>query len=90
MPKSERPARLLYECGVSFCHSFARSDANPALQQQIDKLSEPTASGFDRAATIDQCLAGISKLASEVKDASPYLPGYDQRMYTEVRKEAFI
>ena len=33
---------------------------------------------------MDHCLAGIDRLSHEVKDASGYIPAYDQRTYGEV------
>lgn len=38
-----------------------------------------------RPEAIDACLAAISQLSDVVKDASSYLPAYDQRSYSEVR-----
>lgn len=40
----------------------------------------------ERPDAIDHCLAGISRLSSEVKDASSYIPAYDQRTYGEAIK----
>ena len=40
-------------------------------------------SGGERNDAVDFCLTGISKLTHEVKDASSYLPAYDQRTYSE-------
>lgn len=40
--------------------------------------------GSDRNDAIDQCLAGIDRLSHEVKDASSYIPAYDQRSYSQV------
>lgn len=42
--------------------------------------------GGERNDAIDHCLAGIAYLSSEVKDASSYLPAYDQRTYAEAIK----
>ncbi|KAK5018805.1 tubulin binding cofactor C-domain-containing protein [Cryomyces antarcticus] len=55
-----------------------------ALQEQIDRLAATSVSGGERADATDHCLAGISRLSDEVKDASSYLPAYDQRTYSEV------
>ncbi|KAI5806347.1 tubulin binding cofactor C-domain-containing protein [Geopyxis carbonaria] len=35
-----------------------------------------------RPAVIDQCLASITEFSDRIKDASPYLPAYDQRAYS--------
>lgn len=45
----------------------------------------PTFAG-ERNDAIDHCLAGIARLSAEVKDASSYVPAYDQRTYTEAIK----
>lgn len=45
-----------------------------------------SASLTERPDAIDHCLAGISRLSSEVKDASSYIPAYDQRTYGEAIK----
>lgn len=42
-------------------------------------------SGGERHDAVDFCLSGIAKLTNEVKDASSYLPAYDQRTYSDVR-----
>lgn len=42
-------------------------------------------SGGERNEAIDNCLAGINRVALDVQDASSYLPAYDQRTYSEVR-----
>lgn len=54
-----------------------------ALGAQIEKLQVVDASA--RPEAIDACLAAISQLSDVVKDASSYLPAYDQRSYSEVR-----
>ncbi|KIX00777.1 uncharacterized protein Z518_09842 [Rhinocladiella mackenziei CBS 650.93] len=55
-----------------------------ALQEQMDRLAETALVGGERSDAADHCLAGITRLSSEVKDASGYLPAYDQRTYAEV------
>lgn len=42
--------------------------------------------GGERSDAIDHCLAGIARLSAEVKDASVYVPAYDQRTYAEAIK----
>ena len=42
--------------------------------------------GGERNDAIDHCLAGIARLSAEVKDASSYVPAYDQRTYAEAIK----
>jgi hypothetical protein len=56
----------------------------PAFQEQMEGLSQMSASGTERNEAIDQCLAAIDKLSHDVKDASSYLPAYDQRTYSQV------
>src|SRR4051794_29073173 len=51
----------------------------------MDKIADFSLVGGERADATDHCLAGIARLANEVKDASQYLPAYDQRTYSEVR-----
>lgn len=41
-------------------------------------------SGGERNDAVDHCLAGIDRLSHEVKDASSYIPAYDQRTYSQV------
>jgi len=47
-------------------------------------LGDTSVVGGERADAIDHCLAGIARLSDAVKDAAAYLPGYDQRQYSEV------
>ena len=56
-----------------------------ALQDQMSRLTDTALIGGERVDATDHCLAGIARLASEVRDASTYLPSYDQRTYAEVR-----
>ena len=55
-----------------------------ALQEQMARLADTALIGGERSDATDHCLAGIARLSSEVKDASSYLPTYDQRTYAEV------
>lgn len=54
------------------------------LQTQVHSLEH--ASGGGRNESIDHCLAGIDQLSREVKDASSYIPAYDQRAYSQTIK----
>lgn len=54
------------------------------LEAQIKRLQLVDVSARPKA--IDACLAAISQLSDVVKDASSYLPAYDQRSYSEVRE----
>ncbi|KAF2827245.1 tubulin-specific chaperone-like protein c [Ophiobolus disseminans] len=65
-----------------FFRSFQHDVA--ALQEQIDRLN--TIPGNERNEAVDQCLAGIDRLSHEVKDASCYIPAYDQRTYSQTIK----
>ncbi|KAF2267675.1 TBCC-domain-containing protein [Lojkania enalia] len=57
-----------------------------ALQQQMDRLNSTAYSGGERNYAVDHCLAGIERLSHEVKDASSYVPAYDQRTYADAIK----
>lgn len=57
---------------------------SPALQEQMDNLVLTPLVGGEWTDAVDHCLAGIARLSSEVKDASSYIPTYDQRIYGEV------
>ncbi|KAF2427722.1 hypothetical protein EJ08DRAFT_592639 [Tothia fuscella] len=57
-------------------------DQLAAIQTQIDSLSDPTLAINDRNKEVDASLASIAKLSHEVKDASSYIPAYDQRTYS--------
>ncbi|KAF3004780.1 hypothetical protein E8E13_002193 [Curvularia kusanoi] len=57
-----------------------------ALQDQMDRLNTIAPGGGERNDAIDHCLAGIDRLSHEVKDASHYIPAYDQRTYSEAIK----
>ncbi len=50
----------------------------------MDRVGDTALIGGERTDAVDHCLAGISRLSKEVKDASGYLPAYDQRTYSEV------
>ncbi|RVX75198.1 hypothetical protein B0A52_00550 [Exophiala mesophila] len=52
----------------------------------MDRLGDTALIGGERSDATDHCLAGITRLSSEVKDASGYLPAYDQRTYAEAIK----
>lgn len=55
-----------------------------ALERQIQNLKDKTVSDSERAKRVNQTLAVIARLSKEVKDASSYVPSYDQRLYSEV------
>ncbi|KAL1990132.1 hypothetical protein VTN49DRAFT_5971 [Thermomyces lanuginosus] len=57
-----------------------------ALQEQMDRLADTSLVGGERSDATDHCLAGIARLSNEVKDASSYIPTYDQRIYAEAIK----
>jgi len=50
----------------------------------MEKLAHTALAGGERNDAVDHCLAGIARLSHEVKDASSYIPAYDQRTYGEV------
>ncbi|KAK2827788.1 hypothetical protein FQN49_007341 [Arthroderma sp. PD_2] len=53
------------------------------LQEKISCLPTTPTIGGEQVDAADYCLAGISRLSDEVKDASSYIPSYDQRVYSE-------
>ncbi|KAL1654359.1 hypothetical protein SLS61_002959 [Didymella pomorum] len=57
-----------------------------ALQEQMERLNSLATGGGERNDAVDHCLAGIDRLSHEVKDASSYIPAYDQRTYSEAIK----
>ncbi|KAL2263254.1 hypothetical protein VTK26DRAFT_7601 [Humicola hyalothermophila] len=68
-----------------FHRQFQSSAA--ALQEQIVQLSSFAAVGGERQDAVEHILSSISRLSSELADASAdYLPAYDQRTYSDVIK----
>ena len=61
-----------------------------ALQDQMARLGDTALIGGERKDATDHCLAGITRLSSEVKDASQLLPSYDLRTYSEVSQSAVM
>ncbi|KAK7899888.1 hypothetical protein LTR67_003634 [Exophiala xenobiotica] len=57
-----------------------------ALQEQMGRLAHTAVTGGERSDAADHCLAGITRLSNEVKDASGNIPPYDQRTYAEAIK----
>ncbi|RMD44715.1 hypothetical protein DV735_g246, partial [Chaetothyriales sp. CBS 134920] len=56
------------------------------LQSQIDRLADLPTVGGERSDAAEHCLAAISRLSTEVQEASSYLPPYDQRTYAAAIK----
>ncbi|MCJ1483777.1 hypothetical protein MMC06_003945 [Schaereria dolodes] len=52
-----------------------------ALREQIRRLEDTGLIGGERNDAVEHCLAGISRFSNEVRDASSYVPAYDQRIY---------
>lgn len=52
----------------------------------MERLADTALAGGERNDAVDHCLAGIARLSHEVKDASNYIPAYDQRTYAEAIK----
>ena len=50
----------------------------------MERLSNTALAGGERNDAVAHCLAGIARLSQEVKDASSYVPAYDQKTYAEV------
>lgn len=57
------------------------------LHNQIDGLAAPDQSLTERKAQTEAALAGITKLAASLADASSGLPAYDQRSYNQSIRE---
>lgn len=66
------------------CRTDQASSQSLALQEQMDRLADTSLVAGERSDAADHCLAGIARLSNEVKDASSYIPTYDQRIYAEV------
>lgn len=80
---------LLSQCrrGVAHCGAFLITNFTllfTALQDQMGRLENTALVGGERVDAAEHCLAGIARLSNEVKDASGYIPNYDQRLYAEV------
>lgn len=56
-----------------------------ALQDDIANLGNIAVTGGERRDATDHILAGISRLTTEVSDASEYAPPRDQMIYNQVR-----
>ena len=56
----------------------------------MNRLADTSLVGGERSDATDHCLAGIARLSNEVKDASSYIPTYDQRIYDEVGLGVYI
>lgn len=54
------------------------------IQDEIESLATMSAVGGERQTGVDKVLAGISRLSNEVMDATDFIPGYDQRAYSQV------
>lgn len=62
---------------------------SPDLQEQMGRLGHTALVAGERTDAIEHLVAGIARLGSEVKDASGYLPAYDQKTYGEVILSSF-
>lgn len=56
------------------------------LQTLVHSLQHKFTSSEERNAALSQCMAGINQLSDDIKDASSYIPAYDQRTYSETIK----
>ncbi|RDW73826.1 TBCC-domain-containing protein [Coleophoma crateriformis] len=56
------------------------------LQEQMGQLANFSLVGGERQDAIDHCLAGITRLADEVADATGFIPAYDLRTYSQAIK----
>ncbi|OXV06043.1 hypothetical protein Egran_06188 [Elaphomyces granulatus] len=73
---------------ISLKEQFFRYFQNEitVVQEQMNRLADTSLVGGERSDATDHCLAGIARLSNEVKDASSYIPTYDQRIYAEAIK----
>lgn len=55
------------------------------ISANLDNLADPSLVGADRNTKLNDCFADIASLSEAVKDASTYIPPYDQRSYSNVR-----
>ncbi|KAI8939718.1 hypothetical protein NX059_003468 [Plenodomus lindquistii] len=56
------------------------------VECQIESLKDKSVAGTERDRVVDDCLASIDRLSRDVKDASSYIPAYDQRTYSQAVK----
>ena len=61
-----------------------------AIEQQIDRISTAPSEGHEPKTSIEDCLARIAVLSSNVKTESPNLPARDQRSYLEVSRRLHL
>lgn len=61
-----------------------------AVDQRIGSLKDTTLKDSERAQLVNQALTDIAHLSNEVKDASNYVPAYDQRLYSEVQANVVL
>lgn len=69
---------------LRFFHHFQQQTA--ALKEQIDDLATTNPSGSQRNEAVEHCLASIARLSDEAKEASSYIPAYDQKSYADAIK----
>ncbi|KAK3708176.1 hypothetical protein LTR37_011680 [Vermiconidia calcicola] len=81
--KAEQPPKEV-PVNERFFRSFQHEVSD--IQEQMERLESRGTSGGERADAVDHCLASIARLSNEVKDASSYLPAYDQRTYGDAIK----
>ncbi|KAL2045625.1 hypothetical protein N7G274_002053 [Stereocaulon virgatum] len=79
MDTTETPHSLAF-VKATFYSRFQQEETT--LQEQLIRLKGPAMQESDRASVIAQCQSCISQLSDLLKDASSYLPAYDQRTYS--------
>ena len=50
----------------------------------MSQVKEGTLQELDHSRLVAQCQNALSQMSNELKDASTYLPAYDQRVYSTV------
>ncbi|CZS95112.1 related to tubulin folding cofactor C [Rhynchosporium agropyri] len=56
------------------------------LQEQLAQLGNCSLAGGEKQDSIDHVTSGITRLSTEVSDASRFVPAYDQRVYSQTIK----
>lgn len=66
-----------------FANEIGALTVSQALQEEMKTPNNTAARGESQDA-VDHCLASIARLSKRIKNASVYVPVYDQRTYSEV------
>lgn len=75
-------------CSTAEVYVLQISLTSQDLQERIKQLGSLAQVGGERQDAKESILDGLSKLTSEVADASSFVPAYDQRNYSQARASA--